>query len=176
MKLKRIICWLVVVIALLMALWCYFPVRYSSRCSEAFALVNEKDRQRLMQLLLTDYEQMALQDTQICYMIDYDRVPVSVWRLWEDATTGRHMKSAVSMQAEILECLFAMNGFGGLVPEVELIYVSPEYVRFGTHMCIRELFWQRNGVPLNFFRDEGNKDYRLYWLDKDWYYAYSIAK
>lgn len=183
MKPKQTVRWIVLVSTMVLALWCLFPMRYSSEHAKAFQTTDTPTRQHLVNLLLADYAQMGQQDTdgRICYTVVYDnhtenRTATSIKRLWEDRTTGKLMKAEVSTQAEILACLQAIDGFGGLLPEVDAIYVSPEKVLFSSHMGIREVFWQREGVPLDFFRDENYDNYRLYWLGGDWYYDVSIAR
>lgn len=183
MKTRHIFRWLTVAIALLVTRWCLFPMRYSRDYAQAFHHTDAASRQQLVELLLADYAQFAPQDTdgRICYTVLYDdsqenRVAVSIRRLWEDRTTGKLMKAELPTQTDILTCLHAIDGFGGLLPEVEVIYVSPESVRIGSHMCLREVFWQRKELPLDFFWDENYDNYRLYWLGGDWYYDYSIAR
>lgn len=183
MKRKQIFCWLALVSTLALALWCLFPMHYSRVYTQAFRSVDAANRQRLVELLLVDYAQTEQQDTdgRICYFVAYDdhtenRTATSIQRLWEDRTTGKLMKAELPTQKDILACLHAIDGFGGLLPEVDTIYVSPERVQIASHMGIREVFWQRKGVPLGFFWDEGYDNYRLYWLGGDWYYDYSIAR
>lgn len=183
MKQKHIFRWLVAAIALLAALWCLFPVRYSCDYAQAFHNTDAASCQQLIELLLADDAQMVTQDRdgRICYTILYDsyqesRTAIAVQRLWEDRTSGKLMKAEVPTQTDILACLHVIDGFGGLLPEVEVIYVSPESVRIGSHMCLREVFWQRKGVPLDFFWDENYDNYRLYWLGGDWYYDYATAR
>ena len=183
MKRKRIFSWLLAIIVLLAALWCLFPMRYSSEYAQSFQTTDPPTRQQLVNLLLADYAQMGQQDTdgRICYTVAYDNQPenrtaISIHRLWEDRTTGKLMKAILPTQTDVLTCLQAIDGFGGLLPEVDAIYVSPEKVLFSSHMGIREVFWQREGVPLDFFRDENYDNDRLYWLGGDWYYDYSIAR
>jgi len=182
-SMKRIFRWLVAAIALLAALWCLFPMRYSRDHAQAFQTTDTPTRQQLVNLLLADYAQMGQQDTdgRICYTVAYDNQPenrtaMSIHRLWEDRTTGKLMKAVLPTQTDVLTCLQAIDGFGDLLPEVDAIYVSPEKVLFSSHMGIREVFWQREGVPLDFFRDENYDHYRLYWLGGDWYHDYSIAR
>lgn len=182
-SMKRIFRWLVAAIALLAALWCLFPMRYSRDHAQAFHNTDAASRQQLVNLLLADYTQMGQQDTdgRICYTVTYDgqpenRTAMSIHRLWEDRTTGKLMKAVLPTQTDVLTCLQAIDGFHGLLPEVDAIYVSPEKVLFSSHMGIREVFWQREGVPLDFFRDENYDHYRLYWLGGDWYHDYSIAR
>ena len=180
-SMKRIFRWLVAAIALLAALWCLFPMRYSRDHAQAFHNTDTPTRQQLVNLLLADFAQMRQQDTdgRICYTVAYDNQPenrtaIAIHRLWEDRATGKLMKAVLPTQTDVLTCLQAIDGFGDLLPEVEVIYVSPEKVLFSSHMGIREVFWQRKGLPLHFFRD--NHNYRLYWLGGGWYYDDSIAR
>ena len=169
MKRKHSVRWLALVTVLLFTIWCLFPIRYSKEYAQKFQRVDAASHQRLIELLLADYAQVGPQDAdgRVCYTVVYENSPegrtaASVRRLWEDAATGEFMKAEVSTQMEILSCLNAIDGFSGLLPEVEVIYVFPELVQIGSHMGIREVFWQRKGLPLHFFRD--NHNYRLYWL------------
>lgn len=183
MKPKHPIRWLVLAATLVLALWCLFPMRFSSEYATAFQTTDTPTRQQLVNLLLADYAQMGQQDTdgRICYTVAYDnqlenRTAIAIHRLWEDRITGKLMKAVLPTQTDILTCLQAIDGFHGLLPEVDAIYVSPEKVLFSSHMGIREVFWQREGVPLDFFRDENYDHYRLYWLGGEWYHDYSIAR
>lgn len=183
MKRKQIFRWLALVSTLALVLWCLFPMRYSKEYAQRFHITDEENRQQLVELLLADYAQTGQQDTDgcICYTVGYDdttenRTATSIRRLWEDRTTGKLMKAELPTQTELLDCLHAIHGFGGLLPEIEAIYVSPESVQISSHMGIREVFWQRKGVPLDFFWDEGYDNYRLYWLGGDWYFDRFIAR
>lgn len=159
-----------IVLILCMSVICLiFPIRNSREYTQAFLDNELEDYLLLVRLLYDDYSQHAIDNDTICYRVLYENnIATSIKRLRIQSD------KKVIDEDVMLKQLAAFPET--LLPRIELIYVSPNEVSFCSHMAVKYILYQKKGIPLSFFFDEGNNDYRLFRLTDHWYYAYTTAK
>lgn len=159
---------LIVLIICMVVVYLIFPIRTSNEYTQVF-LDNELEAyQSLINLLYRDYWQYSENNNILCYNVVYKgNAAVSLVR------RGKLKEIKVIDEETILEKL---NLFPKtLLPRIEDIYVSPNRIKFSTHMSIEYIFYQEK-IPWTYFSEKGTNNYCLYRLTKDWYYAFSTAK
>lgn len=164
---KKRIKWIVLIamLALLVA-WGFYPLRYSREYSQIFRNEYANIYEQLAYLLEEDYALYAKDGERLCYCVlrENSSVP-TIKRL------GEYEQIKVREEDKIIDLLATKNEW---LQEVELIYVSPDRIRFCAHMEIKMFVYQRKGFPFSFFREYGA--WRLYRLSRRWYYAAFTAR